>query len=40
LMSDWTAKYNDLLNLIKIAQEKVKNEFWLDIENEVRIIKN
>ena len=40
LMSDWTANYNDLLNLIKIAQEKVKQEFWVDIENEVRIIKN
>jgi len=40
LMSDWTASYNDLLDLIKLAQKKVKEEFWIDIENEVRIIKN
>lgn len=40
LMNDWTASHKDLLNLIKLAQEKVKNEFWVDIENEVRIIKN
>jgi len=40
LMSDWTASYKDLLNLIKLAQEKVKKEFWVDIENEVRIIEN
>jgi UDP-N-acetylenolpyruvoylglucosamine reductase len=39
-MSDWTAKYQDLLNLIKLAQEKVKEKFWIEIENEVRIIKN
>ena len=40
LMSDWTASYKNLLNLIKLAQEKVKKEFWVDIENEVRIIEN
>jgi len=40
LMSDWTASYKDLLDLIKLAQNKVKKEFWIDIENEVRIIKN
>jgi UDP-N-acetylmuramate dehydrogenase len=40
LMSDWTASYKDLLYLINLAQEKVKEKFWVDIENEVRIIKN
>ncbi len=40
LMSDGTATYKDLLNLIKLAQEKVKKEFNLDLINEVRIITN
>jgi len=40
LMSDWTATYKDLLNLIKLAQEKVKQKFSIDLENEVRIITN
>ena len=40
LMSDWTATHKDLLNLIKLAQEKVKQKFSIDLENEVRIITN
>jgi UDP-N-acetylmuramate dehydrogenase len=40
LMSDWTATHKDLLNLIDLAQEKVKEEFWIDLINEVRIITN
>ena len=40
LMSDWTATYKDLLNLIKLAQDKVKKEFGIDLVNEVRIITN
>lgn len=40
LMSDGTATYNDLLNAIHIAQDKVKNEFNIHLEPEVRIISN
>ena len=40
LMSDWTATYKDLIKLIRLAQRKVKNHFWIDLENEVRIIVN
>lgn len=40
LMSDWTASYKDLIELLKLAQERVKKEFWIEIENEVRIIMN
>ncbi len=40
LMSDWTATYKDLLKLIKLIQKKVKNEFNIDLINEVRIITN
>jgi len=40
LMSDWTATYKDLLNLLRLAQEKVKEEFNIDLINEVRIITN
>ena len=40
LMSDWTASYKDLIELLKLAQKKVKEEFWIEIENEVRIIEN
>lgn len=40
LMSDGTAKHQDLLALIQLAQEKVKEEFDIDLVNEVRIIKN
>ena len=40
LMSDWTASYKDLLELLKLAQKKVKNKFDIELINEVRIIKN
>lgn len=40
LMSDSTATYKDLLDLIKLAQEKVKKEFQIDLIPEVRIITN
>jgi len=40
LMSDWTAKSQDLLDLIDYAQKVVFNKFWITIENEVRIITN
>jgi len=40
LMSDGTATYRDLLELLKLAQEKVKKEFDIDLINEVRIITN
>ena len=40
LMSDWTATFQDMNNLIEFAQNKVFEKFWIKIENEVRIIKN
>jgi UDP-N-acetylmuramate dehydrogenase len=40
LMNDWTWTYKNLLDLIELAQTKIKNEFWIDLINEVRIIKN
>jgi UDP-N-acetylmuramate dehydrogenase len=40
LMSDWTSSYKDLLNLIKLSQKTVREKFWVEIENEVRIIEN
>lgn len=40
LMSDWTATFEDINNLIKFAQNKVFEKFWIKIENEVRIIEN
>jgi UDP-N-acetylmuramate dehydrogenase len=40
LMSDGSASYKDLLDLIELAQKKVKEKFWIEIINEVRIIKN
>lgn len=40
LMSDWNWDYKDLLNLIEIAQNKVKEKFEIDLEPEVRIIYN
>lgn len=40
LMNDWIWNYKDLLNLIKIAQEKVKEKFSIDLVPEVRIITN
>jgi len=40
LMNDWKWTYIDLLDLIKLAQDKIKKEFNIDLINEVRIIKN
>ncbi len=40
LMNDWTATYKDIENLIKLAQEKVKEKFDIELVPEVRIIKN
>lgn len=40
LMSDWKSSHKDLLDLIKIAQEKVKENFDIYLEPEVRIIYN
>ncbi len=40
LMNDGTATYTDLLDLIKLAQEKVKGTYNLDLVPEVRIIFN
>ena len=40
LMNDWSASYKDLLQLIKIAQTKVKQKHNIDLIPEVRIISN
>jgi UDP-N-acetylmuramate dehydrogenase len=40
LMNDWTATYTDLIILIDLAKNKVKNEFRIDLIPEVRIIYN
>lgn len=40
LMNDWTGTYKDLLSLIKLAQNKVQERFWIELINEVRIIFN
>lgn len=40
LMNDWSASYENLLDLISLAIEKVKNKFNIDLTPEVRIIKN
>ncbi len=40
LMSDWTANYSDLIELLELAQKKVKKKFDIKLINEVRIIKN
>ena len=40
LMNDGTATYTDLLDLIKLAQEKVKGTYNVDLVPEVRIIFN
>lgn len=40
LMNDWTATYIDLLELVELAQNKVKNGFNVDLIPEVRIITN
>jgi len=38
LMSDWNASYSDLIKLISLAQRKVKEKYWINLVNEVRII--
>lgn len=40
LMSTWNWDYKDLLDLIDLAKNKVKENFWIDLEPEVRIIYN
>ncbi len=40
LMNNWTWNYEDLLNLIKLAQEKVKAQYNISLVPEVRIITN
>jgi UDP-N-acetylenolpyruvoylglucosamine reductase len=39
-MHDGQGSYKDLLFLIELAQKKVKEKFWIDLINEVRIITN
>jgi len=40
VMNDWTWTYTDLINLIKLAQEKVKAKYNIELVPEVRIITN
>jgi UDP-N-acetylmuramate dehydrogenase len=41
LMSDGdTCSYRDFLYLIQLAQTRVREKFWIELENEVRIITN
>lgn len=40
LVSDWSATYKDLLDLINLAKKEVRQKFWIDLVNEVRIIEN
>lgn len=40
LMNDWNATYKDLLKLIELSQNKVKDNFNIDLVPEVRIITN
>jgi UDP-N-acetylmuramate dehydrogenase len=41
LMSDgYKTTWQDLIYLIRLAQNKVKNEFGIELENEVKIITN
>jgi len=40
LMNNWDAWYKDLLNLINLAKEEVKNKFNIELVPEVRIITN
>ncbi len=40
LMHEGAGKWQDLVYLIELAQKKVKEEFQLDLVNEVRIIRN
>jgi UDP-N-acetylenolpyruvoylglucosamine reductase len=39
-MNNGQCDYNNLLELINLAQEKVKNKFNIELINEVRIITN
>jgi UDP-N-acetylmuramate dehydrogenase len=39
LMNDW-GTYKEVLGLIELAQEKVKQKFGINLINEVRIITN
>jgi len=38
-MSDGTAKWTDLVELVELAQEKVEKEYGISLEPEVRIIR-
>lgn len=38
LMNDGTASFEDMLELISLAQYKVQMQFWVMLENEVQII--
>lgn len=40
LISDWTATYSDLLELIKLAKNEVYNKYDIELIPEVRIITN
>lgn len=40
LMGDKNVKYHDLIELIWIAKKKVKENYWIELQEEVRIIKN
>ena len=40
LMHDGTGRHQDLLQLIDLALQKVKDTYTIDLENEVRIIRN
>jgi UDP-N-acetylmuramate dehydrogenase len=40
LMHDGTWKWQDLVELLELAQAKVKDKFWVELVNEVRIIRN
>jgi len=40
LMHDGNWSYKDMLDLIDLAQERVKKQFWVQLENEVQIITN
>lgn len=40
LMNDGTGKWQDLVELLELAQDKVKKQFWIELVNEVRIIRN
>jgi UDP-N-acetylenolpyruvoylglucosamine reductase len=39
-MSDGSATYQEMLSLIRLAQEKVYSSYGIELENEVQIITN